>query len=116
LERSGLLLVGVGRQPADQIHMEEEAKRIQQEVAPGAQKRVKLGLVLEAIADKEGISVSEQDIQEEFSKLARGLQVPLGEIQKMVESGGQSSRQEFEDRIRAEKALQLVYQYAVIQG
>jgi trigger factor len=100
----------------DQIHMEEEAKRIQQEVAPGAQKRVKLGLVLEAIADKEGISVSEQDIQEEFSKLARGLQVPLGEIQKMVESGGQSSRQEFEDRIRAEKALQLVYQYAVIQG
>ena len=100
----------------DQIHMEEEAKRIQQEVAPGAQKRVKLGLVLEAIADKEGISVSEQDIQEEFSKLARGLQVPLGDIQKMVEAGGQSSRQEFEDRIRAEKALQLVYQYAVIQG
>ncbi|MDE0485529.1 MAG: trigger factor, partial [Nitrospira sp.] len=42
----------------DQIQMEEQAKRIQQEVAPGAQKRVKLALVLEAIADKEGISVS----------------------------------------------------------
>ncbi len=96
--------------------MEEEAKRIQQEVAPEAQKRVKLGLVLEAIADKEGVSVSEQDIQDEIGKLARGLQVPLEDIQKMVESGGQSSRQEFEDRIRAEKALQLVYQYAVIQG
>ncbi len=100
----------------DQIQMEEEAKRIHKEVAPGAQKRVKLGLVLEAIAHKEGLSVSDQDIQEEFTKLAQGLQVPLEEIQKMVESGGQSSRQEFEDRIRAEKALQLVYQYAVIQG
>ncbi len=100
----------------DQIQMEQEAKRIQEEVAPGAQKRVKLGLVLEAIANKEGISVSDQDIQEEFTKLAQGLQVPLEDIQKMVESGGQSSRQEFEDRIRAEKALQLVYQYAVIQG
>ncbi len=100
----------------DTIQMEQEAKRIQQEVAPGAQKRVKLGLVLEAIADKEGVSVSEQDIQEEIGKLARGLQVPLADIQKMVESGGQSSRQEFEDRIRAEKALQLVYRYAVIQG
>lgn len=100
----------------DQIQMEEEAKRIQQEVAPGAQKRVKLGLVLEAIADKEGVSVSEEEIQEEFAKLARGLQVPLDDIRKMVESGGESSRQEFEDRIRAEKTLQLVYQFAVIQG
>ena len=100
----------------DQIHMEEEATRIQKEVAPGAQKRVKLGLVLEAIADKEGVSVSEQEIQDEFTKLARSLQVPLEDIQKMVESGGQSSRQELEDRIRAEKTLQLVYQFAVIQG
>ena len=73
-------------------------------------------VVLEAIADKEGVSVSDQEIQDEFSKLARGLQVPLEDIQKMVESGGQTSRQEFEDRIRADKALQLVYQFAVIQG
>jgi len=100
----------------DQIQMEEHAKRIQQEVAPGAQKRVKLALVLEAIADKEGISVSEQEIEEEFTKLAKGLQVPLDDIRKMVESGGDNSLQEFEDRIRAEKALQLVYQFAVIQG
>ncbi|MDE0485988.1 MAG: hypothetical protein OXH80_03335, partial [Nitrospira sp.] len=76
----------------------------------------KLALVLEAIADKEGISVSEQEIEEEFTKLAKGLQVPLDDIRKMVESGGDNSLQEFEDRIRAEKALQLVYQFAVIQG
>ena len=100
----------------DQIRMKDEVQRIQKDVAPGAQKRVRLGLVLEAIADKEGISVSDQDVQEEFTKLAQGLQVPLEDIQKMVESGGPNSRQEFEDRIRAEKALQLVYQYAVIQG
>ncbi len=100
----------------DQVQMEEQAKRIQQEVAPGAQKRVKLALVLEAIADKEGISVSEQEIDEEFTKLAKGLQVPLDDIRKMVESGGEGSLQEFEDRIRSEKALQLVYQFAVIQG
>ncbi len=100
----------------DQIRMKDEVQRIQKDVAPGAQKRVRLGLVLEAIADKEGISVSDQDVQEEFTKLAQGLQVPLEDVQKMVESGGPNSRQEFEDRIRAEKALQLVYQYAVIQG
>ena len=100
----------------DPGNMEAEAKRIKQEVAPEAKKRVKLGLLLEAIADKEGVSVSDQEIQAEFIKLSQGLRVPLAEIQKMVESGGQSSRQEFEDRIRADKALQLVYQHAVIQG
>ena len=100
----------------DPVHVEAEAKRIKLEVTPEAKKRVKLGLLLEAIADKEGVSVNDQEIQEEFTKLAQGLRVPMAEIQKMVESGGQSSRQEFEDRIRADKALQLVYQHAVIQG
>ncbi len=100
----------------DQMQMQAEAKRVQQEVTPEAKKRVKLGLVLEAIADKEGVSVDDRDIQAEYAKLAQGLRVPLEEIQKMVTAGGQQARQEFEDRIRAEKALQLVYQYAVIQG
>ena len=102
--------------PNDSVQMEAEAKRIKQEVTPEAKRRVKVGLLLEAIADKEGVSVNDQEIQEEFAKLAQGLRVPLAEIQKMVESGGQSSRQEFEDRIRADKALQLVYRHAVIQG
>ncbi len=100
----------------DQIHWEAEVKRLQQELAPEAKKRVKLGLILEAIAEKEGIMVSDQDIQDEISKLAHSLQIPVENIQEMVRSGGDTSRQEFEDRIRAEKALQLVYQFAVIQG
>jgi len=100
----------------DQVQMEAEVKRLQQELAPDAKKRVKLGLILEAIADKEGISVSEQEIQDEITKLAHSLQIPLENIQEMIRSGGETSRQEFEDRIRAEKALQLVYQFAVIQG
>jgi len=51
-----------------------------------------------------------------MTNLAKGLQLPVEEIQKMVESGGENSRQEFVDRIRAEKALQLVYKMSVIQG
>lgn len=100
----------------DQLHLEEEAKRLKQELLPDAQRRVKLSLILEAIADKEGITVEEQDVQDEIMKLARGLNLPVDDIQKMVEAGGEGSREEFRDRIRAEKALQLVYQFAVIQG
>ena len=107
---------GGGLSVDEHVHVEEEAKRIQREVAPEAKKRVKLGLILEAIADKEGVSVTEEEIQAEFTRLAQALQIPVEDVQKMVASGGETSRQEFEDRIRAERALQLVYQHAVIQG
>ena len=54
--------------------------------------------------------------QEEITKLAQSLQIPVENIQEMIKSGGDTSRQEFHDRLRSEKALQLVYQFAVIQG
>ena len=34
----------------------------------------------------------------------------------MIDAGGENSREEFRERILAEKALDLVYQFAVIQG
>ncbi|RMH05524.1 MAG: trigger factor [Nitrospirae bacterium] len=101
---------------AEQLPSDQDIRRLQQELLPEAKRRVKLALILEAIADKEGITVSEQDIEEEISRLARSLKLPVEDIRHMVESGGEDSRQEFRDRLRAEKALQLVYQSAVIQG
>ncbi|MDT7042615.1 trigger factor [Candidatus Nitronereus thalassa] len=107
---------GGSHPPDDQSFWEAEVKRLQQDLAPDAKKRVKLALILEAIADKEGVSISEEEIQEEITKLAHSLQIPVENIQEMIKSGGESSRQEFQDRLRSEKALQLVYQFAVIQG
>lgn len=107
---------GGGHAPDDQAYWEAEVKRLQQDIAPDAKKRVKLGLILESIAEKEGVVVSEEELQEEITKLAQSLQIPVENIQEMIKSGGDTSRQEFHDRIRAEKALQLVYQFAVIQG
>jgi len=102
--------------PEDQIRLEEDVKRLQQELTPDAKRRVKVGLILEAIAEKEGIVIEEKDIQEEITKLASGLKLPVEDIRRMVEAGGEDSREEFRDRLRAEKALQMVYQFAVIQG
>ena len=105
-----------GSQADDQAHWEAEVKRLHQELEPDAKKRVKLALILETIADKEGITVSEEELVEEIRKLAQGLQIPVENIQEMIQSGGDASRREFHDRILSEKALQLVYQFAVIQG
>lgn len=101
---------------AEQFPSDDEIKRVRQEILPDAKRRVKLALILEAIADKEGITVGDAEIQNEIVKLAQELKLPVDDIRRMVEAGGESSLDEFRDRLRAERALQLVYQFAVIQG
>ncbi len=98
------------------LRLQEEAKRLQQEQQPEAKKRVKLSLILDAISQKEGIEVSEEDVQAEVQKLATSLKLPVEEIQRMIEAGGQGAQEEFRERMKSEKALQFVYQNAVIQG
>ncbi len=100
----------------DVLQQEQDIKRLQEEFLPDAKKRVRLSLILEAISKKESIEVEDQDIQDEIAKLAKGLKLPVEDVQRMVTSGGEESLSEFRERIRAEKALQLVYQFAVIQG
>ncbi len=58
----------------------------------------------------------EDEVNAEIQKLATSLKLPVGEIQRMVEAGGQGAQEEFRERMKAEKALQFVYQNAVIQG
>jgi len=98
------------------IRLQEEAKRLQQELQPEAKRRVKLSLVLDAISQKEGLQVSEEEVEGEVQKLATSLKLPVAEIQRMVEAGGQGAQEEFRERMQAEKALQFVYQNSVIQG
>jgi trigger factor len=98
------------------LRLQEEAKRLQQELQPEAKRRVKLSLILDAISQKEGIQVSEEEVASEVQKLAETLKLPVAEIQRMVEAGGSGAQEEFRERMKAEKALQFVYQNAVIQG
>ena len=77
---------------------------------------MKLSLVLDAISEKEGLQISEEEVEAEVQKLATSLKLPVAEIQRMVEAGGQGAQEEFRERMKAEKALQFVYQNAVIQG
>ncbi len=98
------------------LRLQEEAKRLQAELQPEAKRRVKLSLILDEIAQKEGIGITEDEVQEEIQRLATSLKLPVPEIQKMIEGGGSGAQEEFRERMKAEKALQFVYQNAVIQG
>jgi len=94
----------------------EELKRIREEHRQEANRRVKAGLILEAIAEKEGLSVSQDDLNNEVTRLATELRVPMADLVKMIQAGGQDSVDELRARILADKALDVVYRQAVIQG
>lgn len=94
----------------------EELKKIHEEHREEAHRRVKAGLILEAIAEKEGLSVSQDDLNNEVTRLATELRVPMADLVKMIQAGGQDSIEELRARILADKALDAVYRQAVIQG
>jgi trigger factor len=93
----------------------EEARKLREEFLPTAKERVRLGLVLEAIAKNEGIAVAESDVEQECRLMARAMKVEPAEIQKLLLSGGQEAVEDLRSRILADKALQFVYQKAIIQ-
>jgi trigger factor len=94
----------------------EEIKKIREEHRDDANRRVKVGLILEAVAEKEGLSVSQEDLNNEVSRLSTELRVPVADLVKMIQAGGQDSIEELRARILADKALDFVYRHAVIQG
>ena len=94
----------------------EDLTSLRQEHRNEAARRVKLGLVLEAIAEKEGLTVTQDDFNAEIMRLASELKMPAADLVKMVKAGGQESIDELRTRILADKAVDFVYRNAVIQG
>jgi len=90
--------------------------QLRQQNRDEAMRRVKVGLILEAIAEKEKIAVSQEDVNGELVRLAHELKIPQSDLVKMIQAGGQDSLAELRARILAEKSLDFVYRNAVIQG
>jgi trigger factor len=103
-------------QAEDLVKQQEEIKQLREQLLPEATRRVKVGLILEAIAEKEGIRVEEADVAAELERLAKRLKLSAEDIRRMVESAGQDMREELFGRILAEKSLDFVYRHAMIQG
>ena len=93
----------------------EDLTQLRQEHRNEAARRVKLGLVLETIAEKEGLTVTQDDLNAEIVRLASDLKMPAADLVKMIKAGGQESIDELRNRTLADKALDFVYRNAVIQ-
>ena len=94
----------------------EDLTALRQEHRDEAARRVKVSLVLETIAEKEGLSVTQDDFNSEIGRLASELKMPMADLVKMIKAGGQESIDDLRTRILVDKALDFVYRNAVIQG
>ena len=94
----------------------EDLSSLRQEHRDEAARRVKVSLVLEAIADKEGMTVTQDDFNAEIVRLASELKIPAADLVKMIKAGGQESIDDLRTRILVDKALDFVYRNAMIQG
>ncbi len=62
--------------------------RMMEQVRPQAEDRIKSRIVLQAIAEKEGITVTEEDLQKEYESMAEAYQLEVDKVKEMMEAKG----------------------------
>ena len=77
-----------------------------------AVKELKMELTLEAIADAEGISVSDEDVDAEHQRLAEQTGLPLEDIQGMY-SGNNTMLESLKFSLMMDKTIRLLAEHAV---
>jgi trigger factor len=84
----------------------EDWSKLSEEARPGAERRVREYLLLDAIADREGLTVSETELEAEFKRAAqeRGVE-PSALREQMAKAGGLEA---LRDELRLSKAVDLL--------
>jgi trigger factor len=105
LERGLRALAAQGMRAEDMRKMDMPRLRAGQR--EGAIREVKASLILEKVAEKEKIEVSDEEVQKEIDALAAQTQQTPAEIRARLTRDGALER--IKDRMRNEKALELLY-------
>ena len=76
------------RQGVDPDRLPWDYKKMAEELKPSGEKAVRRALLIEAIADKEGLRPSEADVESEIERIARSSQRPPAAVRSMLERDG----------------------------
>lgn len=98
----------LGRLPeeAAQRIWASQRQRLIEDARPKALKQVRAGLLLEAISQKEDVTVSEEDVDNYLKRLSEEAGQPLKTLKNLYKSGRR--RDELKGRLMTEKALDIV--------
>lgn len=81
-----------------------------EQTKPEALKRIQSSLVLEEIAKKEDIQVSEEDIDEELNKMAKMYGMEAGQLKEFM---GDSEKESMKIELAVQKAVALIMEHVV---
>ncbi len=101
------------RQGIDLRRLELDMSKMRADLREQALLQVRGALLLEAIADAEKITVTDEDLQAEVARIADELGMPLAKVQQQTRSA--EAREALNNRIREEKALSVLSSAATIQ-
>ncbi len=102
------------RQGVDPDGVQWDYPKIVGELRPAAEQGVRRALLLEAIADKESIAPSEDDLEAEIEKFAKASQRPAPAVRRMMEKSGDLDA--LRHGLRERKTLDLLIEHARVKG
>ncbi|MBI4240894.1 MAG: trigger factor [Candidatus Rokubacteria bacterium] len=98
------------QQGMDPDRMDWDYNKLVAELRPAAEKAVRRVLLLEAIAEREGLSPSEEDVGAEVERIAKASQRPAPAVRRLMEKGGDLETLRL--RLRETQVLDFLIQHA----
>ncbi len=92
--------------------MGQEMADFKKQIEEDAQRRVKTRMIISAIAEAEGITVSPEEAEEEIGNMAKTYGLDVDKIKEML---GQDNLKFIEKDIKMRKAIDLIYEMAEIK-
>jgi trigger factor len=102
------------RQGVDPDAVRWDVPKLVGELRPGAEQGVRRALLLEAIADKEGLAAGDDEVEAEVEKIARASQRPAPAVRRMMEKSG--DLEALRMGLRERKTLDFLIGHATVHG
>lgn len=97
------------RHGAGEDVFEKEKEKLKEGFRPEAEKQVHLAFLLDEIAEKEGIQVTDEDVKKKFQSMADRFRQPLENIEKYY-ADHEDALDGLKDQIRNEKTIEFIKQ------
>jgi trigger factor len=102
------------RQGVDPDGVQWDYQKLIGELRPGAEQAVRRALLLEAIADKEELTVADAELEAEVDKIAKASQRPAAAVRRMMEKSGDLDS--LRHGLRERKTLDFLIEHASIHA
>jgi trigger factor len=102
------------RQGVDPDRLQWDYQKLVGDLKPDAEKAVRRALLLEAIADREGVAPTDADVDAEIEKIAQATQRPGPAVRRMMEKSGDLDG--LRHGLRERMTLEFLVQHAAIHA